>query len=269
MKARGKRAFPQDKRLAVATHFPVEWWADPAADEQERYYQEYGAKTGAWRLLDLYDRVGVKATSHLNGMVAELFPDLAKAMVARGHDIAGHSYDQSHRQWDMEETDERAVVRRTLDRIESVTGYRPRGWICGGRRIGPNTVRILAEEGLAWHSHHDLGDLPSRVQVGERTIIDCPVQRYMNYNERRFLGFGGDRIRSCEEIFAFFKSQLDAMRGAARYEPLCFAFGAHAHMFGLPAYASGVQRMIEYALSCDDVWFATTDQLARYWCESD
>ncbi len=269
MSAPWKLAFPQNKRLAVMLHFPVEWWPEPAADYQERYYQEYGARTGAWRLLEVFDRVGVKVTCHLNGMVAELFPDLAKAIVGRGHDVAGHGYDQSHRQWEMTEEDERCVIRATLDRIESVTGFRPRGWVSSGRRTSKNTVRILAEEGLVWHSHHDLGDLPARVHVGDKTIIDCPIQRYMNYSERKFIGFQGDRVKSCKEILDFYKGQIDALRGAARYEPLCFQFSSHAHMFGLPAYSWVVQEMIGYALSCDDIWFATTDQLAQYWCGSD
>jgi Polysaccharide deacetylase len=269
MTAPAKSSFPQDKRLAVTLHFPVEWWSEPSANYQERYHQEYGAKTGAWRLLEVFDRVGVKVTSHMNGIIADLFPDLAKTIVGRGHDVAGHGWDQSRRQFEMGEEDERRLVRRTLARIESVTGYRPRGWVSSGRRSGPNTVRILAEEGLAWHSHHDLGDLPARVRVGDNTIIDCPVQRYMNYSERDFLGFSGDHIKSCGEIYDFFKSQIDALRGAARFEPLCFQFGSHSHMFGLPAYSWVVQQMIEYALSCNDVWFATTDQLAHYWCEAE
>jgi hypothetical protein len=266
---KGKTAFPHGKRLAVSLHFPIEWWPQSKADDQERYHQEYGAKTGAWRLLNVFDRTGVKVTSHMNGIIAELFPDLAKAVVDRGHDVAGHSYHQAARQWEMGEADERRVVRDTLDRIDSVTGLRPRGWVSSGRRLGPNTLRILVEEGLAWHSHHDRDDMPIRVPAGNGTIIDCPISRYMNYSERKFIGFAGDQVKSCGEIVAFFKSQIDALRGAAQYEPLCFQFGAHAYMSGLPAYAWGVQQMIEYALSCDDIWFATTDQLARYWCETD
>jgi hypothetical protein len=260
------RVFPGGRRLAVTLHFPVEWWPDSKANEQERHRQEYGAKIGAWRLLKVFDRMGVKATCHLNGAIAEVFPDLAKEIVARGHDVAGHSYDQNHRQWEMAEAEERAVVRSTLERIERTTGFRPRGWVSAGRRLGPNTVRILAEEGVLWHSHHDMGDLPTVARFGDRAIIDCPVQRYMNYSERRFIGFAGEQVKSCREILDFFQGQIDALRGAARYEPLCFQFGAHAHMFGLPAYSWVVEEMIGYATSFDDVWFVTSNDLALYWC---
>jgi hypothetical protein len=263
-----KVSFPPGKRLAVTLHFPVEWWPESAADYQKKYHQEYGAKIGAWRLLDAFDRAGVKVTCHLNGIIAELFPDLAREIVRRGHDVAGHSYDQSHPQHVLPLDEERAVVRKTLNTIENVTGVRPRGWVSSGRKMSENTIRILTDEGLAWHSHHDLGDLPSIVYVGEKRIVDCPIQRYMNYSERKFLGWSGDQVKSCKEILEFFKSQLDALRGAAFYEPLCFQFGSHATMFGLPAYSWVVQEMIVYAVSFSDVWFVTTNDLAQYWLEN-
>jgi len=268
MNAHGKISFPAGKRLAITLHFPVEWWPEPHADYQKSYYQEYGAKVGAWRLLDVFDRVGVKVTCHMNGIIAEIFPELAREIIRRGHDVAGHSYDQSHRQSAMAPDEERVVVKKTLHTIEAVTGFRPRGWVSSGRKISDNTLRILTEEGLAWHSHHDLGDLPSIVHVGNKTIVDCPIQRYMNYSERRFIGWDGDQIKSCKEIVEFFKSQVDALRGATVYEPLCFQFGSHAYMFGLPAYAWVVQEMIQYAISFSDVWFVTTNDLAQYWLEN-
>ncbi len=260
-------SYPDGKRLAVSVQFPVEWWLEPDSDAQARYFQEYGAKTGAWRLLDMFDRAGVKGTCHMNGAIGALFPDLAREIVKRGHDVAGHGYDQSHPQYAMAAGEERAAVRKTLDAIEDASGLRPTGWVSTGRRMSENTVTILAEQGLDWHSHHDMGDLPSMVEAGGRTIVDVPIQRYMNMNERKLMGRTGEQFRSCAEIVAFFKGQLDAMRGAALYEPLCFQFGAHANMSGLPAYAWGVQEMILYAKSFDDVWFVTTGELARYWRE--
>jgi hypothetical protein len=268
MRAEAKVSFPPGKRLAVTLHFPVEWWSKSEGDYQKRYHQEYGAKIGAWRLLDVFDRTGVKVTCHLNGIIAELFPSLAQEIVRRGHDVAGHGYDQSHPQHAMAPDEERSAVRKTLDTIERVTGVRPRGWVSSGRRISESTVRILAEEGLVWHSHHDLGDLPSITRVGDKILVDCPIQRYMNYSERRFIGWSGDQIKSCKEILDFFKSQIEALRGAAVYEPLCFQFGSHATMFGLPAYSWVVQEMIYHALSFPDVWFVTTNDLAHYWLKN-
>ena len=37
--------------------------------------REYGANFGIWRLLDVLDKHGVKATVITSGMMAELFPE--------------------------------------------------------------------------------------------------------------------------------------------------------------------------------------------------
>src|ERR1700674_83481 len=53
----------------------------------EKWY-EYGFKEGIPRLLDMYDRRKVKATSHMVGMAVEKHPALAKEIVQRGHEAA-------------------------------------------------------------------------------------------------------------------------------------------------------------------------------------
>jgi hypothetical protein len=269
MREKKQILFPPGKRLAVTVHFPVEWWSQKDEDDQKNYYHEYGVKVGAWRLLEVFSRTGVKGTCHLSGMVAELFPELAREIVQRGHDVAGHGYDQSNPQRLATPEEERAVVRKTLSAIENATGFRPRGWVCTGRRISKNTVRILAEEGLLWHSNHDQGDLPSIVNVDGKLIVDCPIQRYMNFDERRFLGMDGKGPPlSCKQILEFFQSQIDALRGAAQYEPLCFQFGSHAYLLGLPAYSWVLQEMLSYVKSFADVWLVTHSELAQHWLDA-
>ncbi len=269
MRENSQISFPPGKRLAVTVHFPVEWWSQRDEDDQKNYYHEYGAKVGAWRLLDVFDRAGVKGTCHLSGMVAELFPALVREILRRDHDVAGHGYDQSTPQRLAAAEEERAAVRKTLATIESASGFRPRGWVCTGRRTSKNTVRILAEEGLLWHSNHDRGDLPSVVNVDGKLILDCPINRYMNVDERRFLGMDGKGPPlSCKQILEFFQSQIDALRGAAQYEPLCFQFGSHATMMGLPAYSWVLQQMLTYATSFADVWFVTSTDFAQYWLDN-
>lgn len=265
-------SLPSGKHLAVTISFPVEWWTKPAEDNQENYNREYGVRIGAWRLLDVFDRVGVKVTCDLNGIVAELFPALAKEIVKRGHDIAGHGYDQSNPQYLLGPDEERALIQKTLTIIEKVTGYRPKGWVAQARKITMHTVQILAEKGLIWHSEYDLGDVPSAVKVDGTVIIDFPTQSHLHFSDMRFLGAIPQQeaapLESCKGIVEFFKSQLDAIRGAAAYEPLCFELALHAHLVGRPAYSWVVQEMLNYAKSFSDIWIVTKTELAQYWLEN-
>src|SRR2546428_8631675 len=58
-------------------------------DLSAQKWYEYGFKEGIPRMLDMWDRVGIKVTSHMVGQAVERHPELAKEIVERGHEAAG------------------------------------------------------------------------------------------------------------------------------------------------------------------------------------
>src|SRR5471030_560460 len=87
--------WPSDRPLAVSVAVMLEGWQAPDApgigpmgnplkpgtiDLQARSWADYGAKVGAWRLLDLLDQEETKAVFYTSGVVAELFPALPAAI---------------------------------------------------------------------------------------------------------------------------------------------------------------------------------------------
>src|SRR5471030_1948202 len=77
--------WPKDRPLAVSVSVMLEGWAAPDApgmgpmgnilragtvDLQGRSWAEYGAKAGAWRLLDLLDQQETNAVFYTSGVVA-------------------------------------------------------------------------------------------------------------------------------------------------------------------------------------------------------
>lgn len=51
---------------------------------------EYVLNQGMPRLLDLYDKYGVKATFFYTGHIAKLYPDVVKKAYERGHEVGSH-----------------------------------------------------------------------------------------------------------------------------------------------------------------------------------
>lgn len=51
---------------------------------------EYVLNQGMPRLLDLYDKYGVKATFFYTGHIAKLYPDVVKMAYCRGHEVGSH-----------------------------------------------------------------------------------------------------------------------------------------------------------------------------------
>ena len=94
--------WPEKARLVISISMQFETGAQPDRgagspfpsidpkypDLPVQKWYEYGFKEGIPRLLDLWDRVGIKVTSHMVGQAVEKHPELAKEIVQRGHEAA-------------------------------------------------------------------------------------------------------------------------------------------------------------------------------------
>lgn len=95
-----------------------------------------GSQTPA--LLDILDEYGVKTTFFLVGIWVERFPELVQEIIARGHEIGNHS--TSHPEMSkLSEEKIREELAVTSDRIEALTGVRPR-----------SSARLTATTTTAW-----------------------------------------------------------------------------------------------------------------------
>src|SRR5260221_11353270 len=110
---------------AAGSPFPI---IDPKyPDLPVQKWYEYGFKEGVPRLLDLWDRAGVKVTSHMVGQAVERHPELAKQIVGRGHEASRHGQTWEP-QYSMNPELERAGYQASIDTIQKVTGARPVGF---------------------------------------------------------------------------------------------------------------------------------------------
>lgn len=88
---------------------------------------EYGSRAGVWRILREFEKRGMPLTIFGVGMAIERHPEVAKAFVELGHEIACHGYRWIHYQ-DMSPEKEAEHMRLGMEAIERVTGVRPLGW---------------------------------------------------------------------------------------------------------------------------------------------
>jgi polysaccharide deacetylase family protein (PEP-CTERM system associated) len=153
------------------------WPAQPLkADEQTR------------RLLDLFDRRGIKATFFALGWVADRQRDLIREIHARGHEVAAHSY--WHKLvFEMTPEEFRADLRQVKALLEDligapVIGYRAPTYSV--TKASPWAHEILAEEGFAYsssifpivHDRYGISDysrFPVMLTFGERALWEFPM----------------------------------------------------------------------------------------------
>jgi peptidoglycan/xylan/chitin deacetylase (PgdA/CDA1 family) len=158
----------------------------------------------------------------------------------------------------MSEEEERRNIRHTAELIEKAIGRRPVGWINPRGTPGPNTARLLAEEGYEWHGDTLNDDLPYVVRFGSRSIVAIPGT--MEVNDLPLAMKHGQPPGVYVDNF---REWLDYARkrekGACKIDPT-----VHAHVFGRPAGMWAFERVMEIAKKSKDVWIGTRAEVAAH-----
>ena len=106
------------------------------------------------RLLDLYDKYGVKSTFFVLGQLAELKPNIVKQIVARGQEIGSHGYQHDYRRaFDVMALDEQvAELRHSKDLLEQIGGQEVISFRAPALRVNGDTPKALRETGFKYDS---------------------------------------------------------------------------------------------------------------------
>ena len=103
--------------------------AESVPDVPNYSWAEYGMRAGMPRILKLFADRGLPASTSINAGVIDAYPACAEAMLAAGWEFIGHGMHQKSMQ---AEEDEAGLIQAALDRLESFTGVRTRGWLSPG-----------------------------------------------------------------------------------------------------------------------------------------
>jgi allantoinase len=222
-------------------------------DLQSISWAHYGGKTGIWRLMRLFDDFGVKATIAANAASLERFPDAAKELVRRGHEIAGHSDTQDMFLPYFSPDEERDLIRRCVKITETITGVAPVGWASPRMTPTVHTARFLAAEGFLWHGDYHDSDLPYTAQTESRPIVALP---HSDFTDNRVLrGSPRDFLDVYKDTFDFlYRTEPGALLNIT----------VHAHFGARPPLAAMVYEILKYIGGFPSVWFARHDELARH-----
>lgn len=276
MNARRNHAgWPEGARIAVSLVLNIEEWSkDEAAPHMNPFPvnavirrdfptitdREYGYRAGLWRLLDILEQREVKGTAVVSGLAAERHPEVVQEISNRGHEVAGHSYDQSVSLVSMSNEEEEEAIRRSIAAIEKAIGQKPHGWLSPGCRCTERTLGLLARYGFSWHSDFLNDDLPYLVSAGDGELVEIPYSLILN-DYRFFL----QSDRTPQEMVDVLTSEFDQLYEEGESDPLLMTIGIHPHIIGRPGRAGALAQFLDYARSHDKVWFARRGEIAEWW----
>lgn len=264
--------WPEPYRAAAAFTFDVDAESgmlvdNPASSNRMSLmtHQAYGPTVGVPRLLKILRRQGIKATFFVPGFTADCYPDVVRAIVAEGHEIAHHGYLHEHMQGISAET-EAGYLERGLDALARAAGVRPVGFRAPWWEMNWHTPGLLMDRGFLYDSSLHAGDAPYRFSVAEgdsRDLVEVPIDWALDDWEQYafYPGVTGSGvIESPAKVLELWTLEAQAHHGAGS----CFVLTNHPFISGRPSKAVALEQLIERVRSMDGMWVTTLQEIALH-----
>lgn len=192
-------------------------------------------------------------------IAAENNPDALQAMIKAGFDLHPHGW-----RWidyaALSEQEERAMIQRSIDQIERLTGEKPLGYYAGLPSM--NTRRLVAEAGtFLYDSDCYDDDLPHWSPDYPGLLL---VPYGLDTNDSRF-GRAEHAMQVADEFVTLVKDAFDVLYAEGARHPKMMTIGLHARLIGRASRIGALYRMLDYMTGFDDVWICRRDDLAKHW----
>lgn len=272
--ARPPLAWPGGARVAFyvglnVEHFEVDKpstsiWAgtsDLSPDPLNFGWRDYGVRVGFWRLLEVLDRHGIRASTLLNSDVGSRYPQIITAGRERGWAWLAHGKTNSLLHAGLEPDAERAMLRRILDDIEAATGIRPQGWMGPGLTETFETPRILNELGLSYVLDWCADDQPFPLKVPGMLAVPYSIElNDINlFVSKSFTG---------ENFFRAVVDQFEQLYSDAEQTGRVMALALHPFVIGQAFRLKYLDKALAHIASHPGVWMTTSDEIARHYRET-
>jgi len=220
-------------------------------------WYEYGYKEGIPRMLDNWDKLGIKVTSHMVGSAVLKNPGLAKEIVQRGHEAAAHGMNWSS-QYNLSYEAEKKFIKDGVDAVKNATGFTPVGYNANWLRRGENTLKILQELGFTYHIDDLSRDEPFIIKVNKKDFAVIPYTIRCN----DIVLIEGKNF-SADQFVNQVKMEFDQLYAEAENKRRQMSISFHDRIGGSPQMVKAASDVIKYIQQHKGVSFKRKDEIAK------
>ncbi len=266
-------AWPAGMRAAACLTFDVDaeaavLTADIAAINRmsPMSHQSYGPLVGVPRILGLLKRHGIRSTFFVPGYTAHRYPEVVRAIVADGHEVAHHSYFHENTAG-MDAKIEADMIDLGLRALYEVAGVRPTGYRAPMWEMNYHTPALLAERGFLYDSSLMDSDHPYVLEVeasgSPSSLVEVPVSWALDdWEQYAFLPglIGSGLIESPAKALEMWTLEL----GAVYRLGALFSLTCHPFLSGRPSRMEALDKLAEHMKALPGLWIATMHEVASH-----
>ena len=261
--------WPGGARLAVYLGFNIEHFAfgegmgasigppSPSPDVLNYSWREYGNRVGAWRCLELFDRLGLPAGAVINTALYDHCPELVAACVRRGDELIAHGHTNAERQGVLAQADERALIVRCRERIGAESGQLPTGWLSPWISESACTPDLLAEAGYGYTLNwcHDDQPVRLRTRAGEG-LWSVPYPQELND-----IPMIAARLMDAKDFAQMIVDHFDEMLEQSASAPLVMGIALHPYLVGQPHRLRPLRSALRHLAAARGTWWTTPGRI--------
>jgi len=264
--------WPGKKRLAVYIGFNVEHFdygaglgatlgpRSPEPDVLNYSWRDYGNRVGVWRCLELFESLKLPVGALINTSLYDYCPEVIEAFVKRGDELIGHGHTNAERQGEMDEGDERELLRSCRERMKKESGVAPNGWLSPWISESRVTPDLLAETGYRYTLNWCHDDQPVRLRTrGGGTLWSVPYPQELND-----IPMIVARQMDAKDFAQMIIDNFDEMLEQSRRQPLVMGIALHPYLVGQPYRLRHLRRALQHLVAHrDEVWFTTPGRICQ------
>ncbi len=265
-------AWPKGVRCAVMITFDVDGetlWISRNPDNWNRpgnlAQGSYGPKIAMPKILDVLEKHGVKSTFFIPGWIVEKYPDMAREVLARGHEIGYHEY---LHEFDLDAgyEKEKEIMDRTMDVFDRILKIRRVGFRSPLYEYTDATLSLMEEYQFQYSSMMMDDDFPYFWTMKDNTtqIVELPTQWMWEDGSYFFFTLSKPvrrGISSCKQVFDIWTEEFDEIYNNSAFFNLLF----HPQICGRYSRIKLIDDLLTYMLSKEGTWVAAGEDLAQFW----
>ena len=225
-------------------------------------WRDYGNRVGAWRMLDLFDRLELPCTVLANSLMYDEAPGVVEAFRARGDDIIAHGRTNAERQDILTEDVERALIQEATDTLTKHEGKHPGGWLGPWIAESETTPDLLEEAGYDYVLDWSHDDQPTWLKTRSGKILSVPYPQELNDIPQMV----GRKLESTA-FRDMITDSFDVMLEESTRHPLVMGIALHPYIMGYPHRLKSLEQALTHILQRSDerVWIGTASAINEHY----
>jgi peptidoglycan/xylan/chitin deacetylase (PgdA/CDA1 family) len=223
-------------------------------DPMNHGWRDYGTRVGIWRMMDLLDSVGLRASAITNSEVLTAYPQIVEAGIARDWAWIAHGQTNSILHTGMAEEEEAAFLDTMMATWDAHLPSRPKGWLGPALTETFASPRLLQERGVEYLLDWTADDRPFHLNLPG--MLSVPYSMEVN-DIGLFVGKATTGSQYEEMVMDQFEVLLEEGGNV-------MALPVHPFVVGQPFRFKYLSRVLKAITSHPDVWVTTSTDIADH-----